>query len=272
MNKSTIPFVAVVLNYHPRLRSALGALLPFFAMPKTKSLNKVYALVTTAVLAHFGQYFRSFRGVPGAGFSVFDAYLERTTVMYFDIVFGVEDIRGLPQQLNSSTAPSIDGACQRCKVTGLALAKQSSVYPAAITYRPRNDPRRAAFREYWSSLQHDNSPSAQFIIDHLIRLASEKPAAKVTTAWSKTSQARIPRVKSRKPCFKGDSLFQECFPSMAIMESFTADPAHEFGNLWIRLATLIANKGQNKMTMLRWAKESTKLGRFTEFQYDSTNA
>ena len=272
MNKSTIPYVALVLNYHPRLRSALGALLPFFAMPKTKSLNNVFARVTTAVLSHFGEYFRTFRGVPGAGFLVYDAYLQVTKRMYLEIVFGVEDIRGLPTQLNSSTAPNIAGSCQRCKVQGLALAKQSTVYFGAITYRPRNDPRRAAFRDYWASLEHDNSRSAVFIIEHLTRLASAQPAAKVTTAWSKTAEARISRIKSRKPSFHGGCLYEECFPAMDFVECFAADPAHEFGNLWIRLANLIANKGQNKITLVRWAKESNKLGRFKQYEYNSTNA
>jgi hypothetical protein len=268
MNKSTIPFVASVLNYHPRLRTALGALLPFFAMPKTKSLNTVFALVTTAVLTHFGENFRSFRGVPGAGFLVYDAHLQVSKRMHLEIAFGVEDIRGLPMQLNSSTAPNIVGSCQRCKVQGLALAKQSTVYFGAITYRPRSDPRRAAYRDYWASLEHDNSRTALFIIAHLTKLASAQPAAKVTTAWSKTREARVSRIKGRKPCFHGASLYEECFPDMDYVECFTADPAHEFGNLWIRLASLIANKGQNKVTLVRWAKESTTLGRFKEYEYD----
>jgi hypothetical protein len=268
MKKSTIPFVAMVLNYHPRLRKALGALLPFFAMPKTKALNSVFSIVTTAVLARLSSYFRSFRGVPGVGFTIFDAYTESTRVMFLDLSFIVEDIRGIPGQLNSTQAPSIDGSCHRCKIKGFPIAKASSVYFGAITYRPRNDPRREAFRLYFANLQHDNSPMAVNLVNHLKRLATQAPAQKVTTAWSRSREARTPTVPGRKPCFKGDSLYQECFPTMDIIACCTADPSHEWGNLWIRLACLIANKGQNSMTLARWAKESTKLGRFSEYQYE----
>ena len=271
MKKSTIPFVTLVLNYHPRLRKALGALLPFFAMPKTKDLHRVFSIVTTAVLTRFSAYFRSFRGVPGAGFTVFDAYTQTTRVMFLDFSFIVEDIRGIPGQLNSSQAPSIDGSCQRCKVKGISIARASSVYFAAITYRPRNDPRREAFRHYFSTLQHDNSALARKIVTHLTQLAAKGPAPKVTTEWSKSVAARTPSLPGRQPCFKGDSLYEECFPGMDIIARCTADPGHEWGNLWIRLASLIANKGQNSMTMVRWAKESTKLGRFSEYGYDNTH-
>ena len=270
MNKSTIPFVALVLNYHPRLRKALGALLPFFAMPKTKELNKVFSIVTTAVLTRFSSCFRSFRGVPGAGFTVFDAYTQTTRVMFLDFSFIVEDIRGIPGQLNSSQAPSIDGSCQRCKVKGISIAKASSVYFAAITYRPRNDPRREVYRRYFADLQHDNSPLASRIVTQLTQLAAKGPAQKVTTEWSKSPAARTPSLPGRKPCFKGDSLYEVCFPGMDILARCAVDPAHEWGNLWIRLASLIANKGQNSMTMVRWKKESTKLGRFSEYEYGNT--
>ena len=68
MKKTTVPYVFQVLNYHPRLRKALGALCPAFALPKTKEIQKVFAMVTTSVFSKLATYFFSFRGVPGIWF------------------------------------------------------------------------------------------------------------------------------------------------------------------------------------------------------------
>ena len=270
MKKTTVPYVFQILNYHPRLRKALGALCPAFALPKTKQIQKVFAVVTTTVLATLGPYFRSFRGVRGIGFTVFDAHLQVTKQMFLDLVFLVEDIRGIAVHLNSTQAPAEDGACQRCKVKGITYSKGSTVYLGAITYRPRNDPRRLVHGQYFSNLHHDGSPKARQMIAHLTGLANKFPADKVTKAWSQSIAARVTRpgrggAKPTKPCFKGNSLYQAIFPDFDYIERFTADPAHEWGNFWIRLTGMISNKGQNSMTLVRWAKENSKLGRYTEF-------
>jgi hypothetical protein len=236
-------------------------------------MQKVFALVTTTVFSKLAPYFRSFGGVPGIGFTVYDAYLQRSKQMFLELVFLVEDIRGISCHLNSVQAPAEEGACQRCKVKGITYAKASTVYLGAITYRPRNDPRRLAHREYFSNLQHDGSAKAQQMIAHFSSLGSVLPAEKVTKAWTQSIEARrairgragANPQKPRPPRFKGDSLYQEILPNFDYIACFTADPAHEWGNFWIRLMSLISNKGQNAMTLNRWAKENSKLGRYNQF-------
>jgi hypothetical protein len=128
-------------------------------------------------------------------------------------------------------------------------------------------------------LQHDGSAKALSMIAHFTALASRSPAEKVTKEWSQSKVARLgtkkarrrgqpPRigVKERKACFKGDSLYQEIFPEFDYITRFTADPAHEWGNFWIRLMSLISNTGQNRMTLTRWAKENAKLGRYNDYE------
>ena len=195
---SLTPFVALVLNFPPSMRSTFSAIMLMAVFPekartvclRTCVYVRVVVCARMCVCAHARAQITSYSNLVtfvlkhlqpfmegGIGFIVFDAHLGAARRMWISLTWLLEDTRGIPHPTGSKQAPAYVGGCAFCEVRGIRHG-QTSVYMSAIAHT------RTASIKARFGLEHAGSPD-------LLEMAAAPPPARMTTAKAVASVQRV---------------------------------------------------------------------------------